>query len=55
MIPKGGHFLKDDIARFDNTFFRISDKEASVSIHLLYALSDIQFCFPAFDMKPTLR
>ncbi|KAL8928322.1 MAG: hypothetical protein Q9172_001006 [Xanthocarpia lactea] len=28
--PKGAHFLQDDIAHFDNAFFRISDKEASV-------------------------
>ena len=30
--PKGAHFLQDDIAHFDNAFFRISDKEASVSV-----------------------
>ncbi|KAL8706673.1 MAG: hypothetical protein Q9201_000307 [Fulgogasparrea decipioides] len=35
---KGAHFLQDDIAQFDNSFFRISDKEASVSIYLPHSL-----------------
>ena len=40
MSPKGGHFLQDDIARFDNSFFRISDTEAKVSIRMLGSLSE---------------
>ena len=41
MSPKGGHFLQDDIARFDNSFFRISDTEARVSNRMLGSLSEI--------------
>ncbi|KAI4272253.1 MAG: hypothetical protein LQ337_005419 [Flavoplaca oasis] len=29
MNPQGAHFLQDDISHFDNSFFRITDKEAS--------------------------
>lgn len=44
--PKGGHFLKDNIACFDNSFFRISDKEASVSdcVILTVLSSDMLKC-----------
>ena len=49
--PKGGHFLKDNITCFDNTFFRISDKEASVSNYCHTYCVDFKYFYPFSKYK----
>lgn len=50
---KGGHFLKEDIAHFDNSFFRISDTEAKVSHRIFSFLFETEFSLPylIFEIK----